>query len=239
MNHPALGIVPPLDAGNPPGTPAVAETLMTKRDLLKIGHLATDEGNEPLTADGFETETLDALDSVYRFALQLTKDPCDCDDLVQDTYLRAYRSRHQYQLGTNCTAWLFTICRNLWIQKRQRESRVTAWEETELDEIASSRRFENGAIDLPLRRILELPEFDEVLSRALGALPEIYRTPIAIIDVEDHTYESAATILDVPIGTVRSRLFRGRRLLQRQLLAYAEDAGVISGRRGASVQPAS
>ena len=195
--------------------------------------MATDEGNEPLTPDGFETETLDALDSVYRFALQLTKDPCDCDDLVQDTYLRAYRSRHQYQLGTNCTAWLFTICHNLWIQKRQRESRVTAWEETELDEIASSRRFENGAIDLPLRRVLELPEFDEVLSRALGALPEIYRTPIAIIDVEDHTYESAATILDVPIGTVRSRLFRGRRLLQRQLFAYAEDAGLISERRGA------
>ncbi len=192
-----------------------------------------------MTPDGFETETLDALDSVYRFALQLTKDPCDCDDLVQDTYLRAYRSRHQYQLGTNCTAWLFTICHNLWIQKRQRERRVTAWEESDLDKIASSRRFENGAIDVSLRRVLELPEFDEVLSRALGALPEIYRTPVAIIDVEDQTYQSAATILDVPIGTVRSRLFRGRRLLQRQLFAYAEDAGLISGRRGAYARPAS
>ncbi len=201
--------------------------------------MPTDEGNESPTPDGFETETLDALDSVYRFALQLTKDPCDCEDLVQDTYLRAYRSRHQYRLGTNCTAWLFTICHNLWIQKRQRERRVTTWEESDLDEIASSRRFENGAIDLPLRRVLELPEFDEVLGRALGALPEIYRTAVAIIDVEDQTYESAATILDVPIGTVRSRLFRGRRLLQRQLFAYAEDAGLISGRRGAYARPAS
>ena len=130
-----------MNAGNPPGARAVAKTLMTKRDLLKIGHLATDEGNEPLTPDGFETETLDALDRVYRFALQLTKDPCDCDDLVQDTYLRAYRSRHQYQLGTNCTAWLFTICHNLWIQKWQRESRITALAEPDLDEIASARRF--------------------------------------------------------------------------------------------------
>ena len=203
---------------------------------MVLGHR---RGNDALTPDGFETETLDALDSVYRFALQLTKDPCDREDLVQDTYLRAYRSRHQYRLGTNCTAWLFTICHNLWIQKRQRERRVTTWEESDLDEIASSRRFENGAIDLPLRRVLELPEFDEVLSRALAALPEIYRTLVAIIDVEDQTYESAATILDVPIGTVRSRLFRGRRLLQRQLFAYAEDAGLISGRRGVYERPAS
>ncbi len=201
--------------------------------------MATDQGNDAVTSDGFETETLDALDSVYRFALQLTKDPCDCDDLVQDTYLRAYRSRHQYRLGTNCTAWLFTICHHLWIQQRQREGRITAWQETDLDGIASSRRFENGAIDVSLRRVLELPEFDEVLSRALGALPEIYRTAVAIIDVEDQTYESAATILDVPIGTVRSRLFRGRRLLQRQLFAYAEDAGLISGRREAYARPAS
>ena len=182
---------------------------------------------------GFEKETLDALDSVYRFALQLTKDPCDCDDLVQDTFLRAYRSRHQYRLGTNCAAWLFTICRNLWIQERQRERRITTWEEADLDEIAAARRFQDGAVDLSLRRVLELPEFDEVLRRALAVLPEIYRTLVVIIDVEDQTYESAAAILDVPIGTVRSRLFRGRRLLQRQLVAYAEDAGLTSGPRRA------
>ena len=179
----------------------------------------------------FEGETLAALDNVYRFALQLTKDPADSDDLVQDTYLRAYRSRHQYRLGTNCTAWLFTICHNLWIQKSQRESRITAFENSELDEIASARRHQNGVVDLALRRIMELPEFDDVLSSALTVLPEIYRTPVVIVDVEDQTYDSAATILNVPIGTVRSRLFRGRRLLQQHLMAYAQDAGlVMSGR---------
>jgi len=196
-------------------------------------------GNETSTEGGFEKETLDALDSVYRFALQLTKDPCDCDDLVQDTYLRAYRSRHQYRLGTNCTAWLFTICHNLWIQIRQREGRVTAWEESDLDQLASARRHQNGAIELSLRRVMELPEFNEVLARALAVLPDIYRTPVVLIDVEDQTYDAAAAILAIPIGTVRSRLFRGRRMLQEQLTAYAEDAGLISGRRGAYARPAS
>ncbi len=81
----------------------------------------------------FDAEVLASLDSVYRFALQLTKDPADSDDLVQDTYLRAYRSRHQYQMGTNCTAWLFTICHNLFIQKSQRESRMTSLANDELD----------------------------------------------------------------------------------------------------------
>ncbi len=178
----------------------------------------------------FEEETLGALDSVFRFALQLTKDPADRDDLVQDTYLRAYRARHQYKLGTNCTAWLFTICHNVWIQKQQRDGRMTSWEEADLDEIATARRIDTGFVDASLRRVVELPEFDGVLTRALAVLPEIYRSPVVIIDVEDQTYDSASTILDVPIGTVRSRLYRGRRLLQQQLAAYAEDAGLIAPR---------
>ena len=187
----------------------------------------------------FEQETLAALDSVYRFSMQLTKDPADADDLVQDTFLRAYKSRHQYRLGTNCTAWLFTICHNLWIQKRQRDGRMTACENSELDQLAAVSRYELGDVDLSLRRLLELPEFDDVLGRALGVLPEIYRTPVVIVDVEDQTYEAAATILRVPIGTVRSRLFRGRRMLQDHLTAYAEDAGLSARRRGEAVRPAS
>jgi RNA polymerase sigma-70 factor (ECF subfamily) len=195
--------------------------------------------NETPTENGFEKEALDAMDSVYRFALQLTRDPSDCDDLVQETYLRAYRNRHQYRLGTNCTAWLFTICHNLWVQQRQREQRVTAWQESDLDELASARRHAHGAVEPALRRMMELPEFDEVLRHALALLPEVYRTPVVIIDVEDQTYESAAAILAVPIGTIRSRLFRGRRMLRDRLLAYAQDAGLAAGSRGAYARPAS
>jgi RNA polymerase sigma-70 factor (ECF subfamily) len=78
---------------------------------------------------------------------------------------------------------------------------------------------------------MELPEFDDVLSNALTVLPEIYRTPVVIVDVEDQTYDAAANILNVPIGTVRSRLFRGRRLLQEHLIAYAQDAGLVRNGR--------
>ena len=174
----------------------------------------------------FEREALDALDSVYRFAWQLTHDPVDTEDLVQDTFLRAFQHRHQYQLGTNCTAWLFTICRNLWIQQRQREERITSYDDTDLEDIATSKwALDSGAPLSPA--IFDLPEFDDVLRRALASIPETYRTPVVLIDIEDYTYATAAGVLDVPIGTVRSRLFRGRRLLQRRLVAYAQDAGLI------------
>ena len=190
------------------------------------------QASEAENLSTFEGETLAALDSVYRFALQLTKDPSDSEDLVQDTYLRAYRSREKYQLGTNCTAWLFTICHNLWIQQSLREQRMTACEDAELDEIALVRRRHSGTADVAVRRVVELPEFDEVLDGALSGLPEIYRTAVVIVDVEDQTYDTAAAILRVPIGTVRSRLFRGRRLLQERLTAYAEDAGLLTRARG-------
>ena len=172
-----------------------------------------------------------ALDSVYRFACQLTRDPSDAEDLVQDTYLRAFQNRHRYELGTNCTAWLFTICRNLWLQNRQRESRITPYADTELDDLAGPRG--QWPATGSLASVFDLPEFDDVLQRALESIPENYRTPVVLIDAEDNTYATTAAILGVPIGTVRSRLFRGRRLLQGKLLAYAEDAGLVS----ASVEP--
>ncbi len=108
---------------------------------------------------------------------------------------------------------------------------MTACDDAELDQIASLRRRHAGTADLALRSAVELPEFDEVLDGALSRPPEIYRTAVVIIDVEDQTYDTAAAILRVPIGTVRSRLFRGRRLLQERLTAYAEDAGLLTRAR--------
>jgi len=177
--------------------------------------------------DAFQAEALAALNSVYRFARQLTQDPADTEDLVQDTYLRAFQNFQQYRLGTNCTAWLFTICRNLWVQKRQRENRITPYADADLQEIVASRQVRRAGGDI-LPRIFDMPEFGDVLERALASIPETYRTPVVLIDAEDHTYATAAAIVGVPIGTIRSRLFRGRRLLQQQLMAYAEDAGLIA-----------
>lgn len=173
----------------------------------------------------FERETMEAIDRVYRFALHLTRDPADAEDLVQETYLRAYRHRHQYQPGTNCTAWLFTICRHLWVQQRRRGDRVTAYDIPELDALAGryleDRPSEGAGV------LLDLPEFGDVLRKALEEIPEVYRLPIVLVDIEDQSYAAAAQILGVPVGTVRSRLFRGRRMLQARLLAYAEDAGIL------------
>ncbi len=173
----------------------------------------------------FEQETLEAIDRVYRFALHLTRDPADAEDLVQETYLRAYRHRDQYQPGTNCTAWLFTICRHLWTQQWRRSDRVTAYDIPELDALAGRSLQERSA---ELAAVLfELPEFGDVLRKALEEIPEVYRLPIVIVDIEDQSYAAAAQVLGVPVGTVRSRLFRGRRMLQARLLAYAEDAGIL------------
>ena len=105
-----------------------------------------------------------------------------------------------------------------------------AYEDAEFDEIASVRRRHAGTADLAVQRVVELPEFDEVLDGALSRPPDIYQTAVVIIDVEDQTYDTAAAILQVPIGTVRSRLFRGRRLLQERLTAYAEGCRTLNAR---------
>lgn len=171
-----------------------------------------------------------ALDGVYRFALRLTGDPVDAEDLVQETYLIAYQRSHQYELGTNCTAWLFTICRHHWLQQKHRAKRMSFCEDRELEALAASWVGASPSEEAALKHLLELPELGDVLEGALSCLHETYRLPVVIVDVEDQSYSTAAEILGVPVGTVRSRLHRGRRILQKSLLAYAEDAGfVING----------
>lgn len=172
----------------------------------------------------FREETLAALDGVYRFALRLTSDPSEAEDLVQETFLIAYQRSYQYELGTNCTAWLFTICRHHWLQQRGRAKRMSVHDDVELEALAALSGAHWGhATD---RGVFELPELAEVVERALDELPESYRSPVVIVDIEDQSYQTAAQVLGVPVGTVRSRLHRGRRILQKTLLAYAQDAGL-------------
>ena len=170
----------------------------------------------------FEREAIPWIDDVHRFALSLTRDESDADDVVQDTFLRAYRSWHTYMPGSDCRRWLFTICRNVFLRSRERARPTVELEVTEIDAAVAGSLY-------------AAPErFDDVLARldlapaiadALANVPEPFRSTLLIVDVEDQSYESAAEMLDVPIGTVRSRLFRGRRLMQEQLLSYAADAG--------------
>ncbi len=168
---------------------------------------------------------MSALDGMYRFALRLTGDPVEAEDLVQDTYLIAFQRRRQYQLGTNCKAWLFTICRHHWLQQLGRAKRISNCDDGELEALATAWAGKTGAGEPALRALMEIPELGDVLEKALDSLPDAYRMPVVIVDIEDQSYSTAADVLGVAVGTVRSRLHRGRKILQKSLLKYAEDAG--------------
>lgn len=173
----------------------------------------------------FEAEALPWLDDVYRFALSLTHDPVDADDVVQDTFLRAYKSWHTYVPGSDCRRWLFTICRNVFLRSLERRTPTVDLEgESESAGSALVRDTTRDAADDLLSRVDLAP----AIERALARLPEPFQSTLVLVDVEDRPYEAAATILGIPVGTVRSRLFRGRRLMQDMLRAYARDAGFVT-----------
>lgn len=169
----------------------------------------------------FEREALPWIADVHRFALSLTRDESDADDIVQDTFLRAYRSWHTYLPGSDCRRWLFTICRNVFLRSRERYRPTVELEASEIDSVATSTGPSGERADDVLTRLDLAP----AIAGALERVPEPFRSTLMIVDVEDQSYESAAEALGVPIGTVRSRLFRGRRLMQEQLMTYAIDAG--------------
>lgn len=181
----------------------------------------------PYTHDGkragaFELEALPWIEDVHRFALSLTRDESDADDVVQDTYLRAYRSWHTYLPGSDCRRWLFTICRNVFLRSRERVRHTIDIDAPDIDASVA------GAIHQAGERaedILARLDLAPAISDALARVPEPFRSTLVMVDVEDQSYDAAAEELGVPIGTVRSRLFRGRRLMQEQLRVYAIDAG--------------
>ncbi len=181
----------------------------------------------------FQREALPWLDDVYRFALSLTRDETDAEDVVQDTFLRAYKSWHTYEPESDCRRWLFTICRNVFLRAREKDRAGVELADSEVDVMAASTLFfdtmKSGYEDLHAR-----VDLAPALAAALAKLPEPFRSTVLIVDVEDQPYEAAAEILGVPIGTVRSRLFRGRRILQEQLVAFARDAGLA--RHGARIE---
>jgi RNA polymerase sigma-70 factor, ECF subfamily len=188
--------------------------------------MASDERGKPEKDRRFQEEALRWLPDVTRYALSLTRDEADADDLVQETFLRAYRSWDQYTPGTESRGWLFTICRNLFLRTRQRDSRQVQCDDPELEALAAAAvhasAHQSGYGDL-FARI----DLSEAVERALAGLPEAFREAVILVDLQDQSYETAANVLDVPVGTVRSRLFRGRRLLQEALLTYARDAGLV------------
>jgi RNA polymerase sigma-70 factor (ECF subfamily) len=172
----------------------------------------------------FESEAIPWIDDVYRFALSLTRDESDADDVVQDTFLRAFRSWHTYMPGSDCRRWLFTICRNVFLRSRERVRTTVELDAPEVDAAVTGSLY-SATVKEGFDDIFARLDLAPAIARALATVPEPFRSTLVIVDVEDQSYEAAADLLGVPIGTVRSRLFRGRRLMQDQLLSYASDAG--------------
>jgi RNA polymerase sigma-70 factor (ECF subfamily) len=166
-------------------------------------------------AAAFEAEALAAVDSLYRTALRLTRVPADAEDLVQETYLKAFRAADRFELGTNLRAWLFTILHNTARNRARDRAR---------DAVTFDSETVERAADVPLDGIADTPEtlllretLAPELQAAIDELPGVFRQAIWLRDVEEFSYAEIATMLDVPAGTVMSRISRGRRMLFERL----------------------
>ena len=174
----------------------------------------------------FEQEALVHLDTLYRVALRLTGNAADADDLVQETMLKAYRSWDQYEKGTNAKGWLLTILRNSFINEYRRRTRHP--ETVDVDTIEPFAVFGEVQDDDPQGAFFDRIVDDEVL-KAVVELPEAFRETLVLSDVEGLSYQEIGKILGVPVGTVKSRLFRARQALQGKLYQYAVSMGYIKG----------
>ncbi|HVC99590.1 MAG TPA: sigma-70 family RNA polymerase sigma factor [Candidatus Dormibacteraeota bacterium] len=175
----------------------------------------------------FGTEAISHLDALYRGALRLSRDPDRAQDLVQDTFARALRYQHSYQAGTNMKAWLFAIMRNLYWDRFQKLGR----ESVSIDDIGEFALYDRMRDDLgegPEEEVLDRIARGEVVE-AIEKLNPLHREVVLLVDVEGFSYKDAATILEVPIGTVMSRLHRARQQLQKDLFAYAVESGIVGG----------
>lgn len=181
---------------------------------------------------GFAEEALPCMDAVYRFALRLTGNGSEAEDLVQDTFLRAYRSWETYTRGTSCRSWLFTICRNLFLRSRERLNRNPERNATDLDmnveAVAAYTVFRQFQDADPAQTFFNSFVDEEVL-RAVESLPPEFREVVVLSDLENLSYQEIADVIEAPLGTVKSRLYRGRRLLAEKLYSYAVDMGYLPG----------
>ena len=180
----------------------------------------------------FQDDALPLLDSLYGAALRMTRNPADAEDLVQETMLRAYRSFDSFEPGTNLKAWLFRILTNAYInvyRKKQREpQKVSADELEDFDLYQELKNHDPQFQETPETIVLDSLVDSDIL-QAIDELPEQFRLAVMLSDVEGFSYAEMAEIMDVPMGTVMSRLHRGRKALQKRLWEVARDRGIVKG----------
>lgn len=177
----------------------------------------------------FEEQALPHMDALYGTALRLAKDQRDAEDLVQETFLRAFTFFDRFQQGTNCRAWLFKIMHNTFINRYRRKVR----EREALDPTNDGPLYDNFVSNSTIlyyknpEKRLQRGLLSEEVARSLDELPEEFRLAVVLADLQDFSYKEIASILDCPVGTVMSRLFRGRRLLREKLLQHAISQGIL------------
>lgn len=181
---------------------------------------------------GFEETALPHLDELYATALRYTKNEKDAEDLVQEAFLKAYTNWHRFEAGTNCRAWLFTILTNTFINKYRRKKK-----EREILNADDLRPIEQNFFNRERSQFYNSPEKDMLnktftsnVQVALEELPEEFRMVVILADLNDFSYKEIAHILGCPVGTVMSRLFRGRKMMREQLVETAYERGIIRDR---------
>jgi RNA polymerase sigma-70 factor, ECF subfamily len=181
--------------------------------------------------EDFTNDAMQYAPQLFATALRMTRNKADAEDLVQETFLKGWRAFESYQQGTNLRAWLFRIMTNTFINKYNSQQRRP--QETELDEVEELFLFRRmGAFDQSKMnqsaedQMLELFT-DEEVKNAIESLPETFRIPVLLSDVEGFSYKEIAEMIEVPIGTVMSRLHRGRKAMQKMLYEYAKERGLV------------
>lgn len=183
--------------------------------------------DEEAARAAFHDEALPHMDSLYNAALYMTRDAALAEDLVQETFLKAFRFWHRYEQGTNCKAWLFRILTNTFINKNRRKKQVILSMDASEQELSGDIVSERSRFyDSPEKEFLS-SLFPEHVKQAIEALPDNFRIPVILADLHDFSYKEIADIMECPVGTVMSRLFRGRKRLQEVLFDYAVELGVI------------
>ncbi len=174
----------------------------------------------------FEETALPHVDAVYSYLLTMTQNPVDAEDVTQETFLKAYKNFHKFTPGTNIKAWLFKIAKNTFINKYRKDKKQPLFVNiTNFEENDKEKEIELPSEETPEDRIIS-EEIDKEIEKAFSRIPQIYRAVVTLADIEGFSYKEIADILDIPIGTVMSRLYRGRKMLENALVEFSKKKGI-------------